>query len=59
MPEKEEKVAITIRFTKTVHEALTKYKKLTGMSINSQVYASVAAWLFLKRLLTLDEANGS
>lgn len=59
MTEKEEKVPVTIRFTKTVHDALVKYKKLTGMSISSQVYASVSAWLFIKRLLTLDEANGT
>ena len=55
MSEKEEKVKVTIGFTKTVHNALVKYKKLTGMSVSSQIYASVAAWLFIKKLLSLDD----
>lgn len=59
MSEKEEKVAITVRFNKNVHDALVKYKKLTGMSVSSQIYAGVASWLFTKKLLTLDEANGN
>lgn len=53
-----EKVAITIRLNKNIHEALVRYKKLTGLSINSQIYSAVASWLFHKKLLTLDEANG-
>ena len=57
MSEKEEKIPITIRLTKTVHEALIKYKKLTGMSVSSQIYASVSAWLFLKGLLTLEDVD--
>ena len=57
MTEPEEKIPITIRLTKTVHEALVKYKKLTGMSVSSQIYASVSAWLFLKGLLTLEDVD--
>lgn len=54
----EERVPITIRLTKTVHNAMKRYKTLSGMSINSQVYAAVSAWLFTKKLISLDEANG-
>ena len=57
MTEKEEKVPITIRLTKKVHEAMVKYKKLSGMSVSSQIYASVSVWLFQKRLLTLEDVD--
>lgn len=53
----EEKVAITIRLNKNIHAALKAYKKLTGLSINSQVYSAVAAWLFTKKLISLDTTN--
>ena len=57
MSEKEEKIPITIRLTPKVHNALSKYKKLSGMSVSSQIYASVSAWLFLKGLLTLEDVD--
>ena len=57
MSEKEEKIPVTIRLTLKVHEALVKYKKLTGMSVSSQIYASIASWLFQKRLLDLEDVD--
>lgn len=53
-----EKVALTIRLNKNIHDALVLYKKKTGLSVSSQIYTAIAAFLFQKKLLTLDEVNG-